>query len=198
MGSEHADGRREVSERNPEGTGTQGDISVTAETINRAGERQTAAPGKEFARRFTNMLCELRLQTGIQQRIEKLLGEFADEHPNLRGSYLSRHVDASYFSDGSCGWEAEAKPKLQGLALEGENLFEFLAFSQGIRMHTTPISTIMNIEELWLETAPDQPFNLRICLYHSFPATTILYAPDGDSQDSAIAFAHRLKYLRGF
>lgn len=171
---------------------------MAAETINRASERQTTAPGKEFVRRFTNMLCELRLQTGIQQRIEKLLSEFGEEHPNLRGSYLSRHVDPSYFSDGACGWEAEAKPKLQGMAIEGENLFEFLAFSNGIRTHTTPISTIMNVEELWLETAPDQPFNLRICLYHSFPATTILYAPDGDSQDAAIGFVHRLKYLRGF
>ena len=172
---------------------------MTAESsIAKTPERQAGSPGKEFARRFTNMLCELRLQPGIQNRIEKLLGDFSEEHPNLRGSYLSRHVDPSYFSDGACGWEAEARPKLQGVAIEGENLFEFIAFSNGIRAHSTPISTIMNVEEVWLETAPDQPFTLRICLFHSFPATTILYAPDGDSQDSAVAFAHRLKYLRGF
>jgi hypothetical protein len=172
---------------------------VSAEpALNIVSERQSGSPGKDFARRFTNMLCELRLQPGIQNRIEKLMGEFADEHPNLRGSYLSRHVDSSYFSDGSCGWEAEARPKLQGLAIEGENLFEFIAFSNGIRLHTTPLSTVMNIEELWLEAAPDEPFLFRICLFHSFPATTILSAPDGDSQDSAVAFAQRLKYLRGF
>jgi hypothetical protein len=172
---------------------------VTAETsLNKTGDRQAGSPGKDFTRRFTNMLCELRLQRGIQNRIEKLMNEFSDMHPNLRGSYLSRHVDSSYFIDGSCGWEADARPKLQGLAIEGENMFEFIAFSNGVRIHTTPLSTIMNIEELWLETAPDQPFTLRICMYHSFPATTILFAPDGDSQDAAVAFAHRLRYLRGF
>lgn len=87
---------------------------------------------------------------------------------------------------------------MQGIAIEGEHLFEFLAFSHGVRIHTTPLQTIMNVEELWLETAPDQPFVFRVCLYHSFPATTILYAPDGDSQDAAVAFITRLKYLRGF
>ena len=46
----------------------------------RADERPAGSAGKDFARRFTNMLCELRLQPGIQNRIDKLLGEFADEH----------------------------------------------------------------------------------------------------------------------
>src|SRR5690242_1895000 len=91
-------------------------------SLSRAGERPSSSAGKDFARRYVNMLCELRLQPGIQNRIEKLLTDFSDEHPNLRGSYISRHVDSSYFSDGCCGWEAEAKPKLQGLAIEGENL----------------------------------------------------------------------------
>lgn len=171
---------------------------MSAEPIlNRVDERQAGSPGKDFARRFTNMLCELRLQPGIQNRIEKLMGEFADERPNLRGTYLSRHVDPTYFSDGSCGWEAESRPQLQGLAIGGENLFEFIAFTNGVRLHATPISSIMSVEELWLEGAPEEPFMLRICLFHSFPATTILTAPDGDSQDAAVAFAHRLKYLRG-
>lgn len=156
------------------------------------------AAGRAFAQRFRNLLCELRLQPGIHQRIETILGDFAAEHSNVRASYLSRDVDESYFSDGSCGWEAAARPKLQGLAIEGENLFEFLAFANGLRMHVTPLSSIMNVEELWLEPAPDQPFVLRVCLYHSFPATTILYAASGDTQESAISFLRRLKYLRGF
>ena len=169
-------------------------------SLSKSGDRQPAAvsAGKDFVRRYINMLCELRLQPGIHNRIEKLMGEFAEEHPNIRGSYLSRHVDPSYFSDGSCGWEAEAKPKLQGLAVEGENLFEFISFTNGIRFHTTPLSSVMNIEELWMETTPEAPFTFRICLFHSFPATTLLPAPDGDSQDSAVMFAQRLKYLRGF
>lgn len=161
------------------------------------GERERAA-GREFVRRFSNLLCELRLQPGIHKRIETILGEFADAHPNVRASYLSRDVDELYFSDGVCGWEANARPKLQGIAIEGENLFEFLAFSNGLRTHTTPISTIMNVEELWLEAAAEQPFVLRACLFHSFPATTILYAPRPDTQDAATAFLQRLKYLRGF
>lgn len=153
---------------------------------------------REFTRRFSNLLCELRLQNGIHQRIETLLNEFADAHPNPRAIYLSRDVDESYFSDGSCGWEAAARPKLHGIAIEGENLFEFLAFSNGIRMHVTPLASIVHIEELWLETAPEQPFVLRVCCYHSFPATTVLYAPNPDSQEAAVAFIQRLKYLKGF
>jgi hypothetical protein len=160
-------------------------------------EKTPLTAGREFARRFTNTLCELRLPTGIHQRIERLIGEFAEEHPNLRASYISRSVDESYFNDGSCGWEATARPKLQGVAVEGENLYEFLAFANGFRSHSTPLSTVMNIEELWLETAPEQPFTLRVCFYHSFPATTILYAPDGESQEAAVSFIRRVKYLRG-
>ena len=129
-------------------------------------ERET--PTREFGRRFRNLLCELRLQPGIHQRIETLLTEFTEAHPNLRASYLSRDVDDSYFSDGSCGWEASARPKLQGIAIEGETLYEFLAFANGLRMHATPLNTIMNVEELWLEPAADQPFVLRACLFHSF------------------------------
>jgi hypothetical protein len=157
-----------------------------------------ATAAREFVRRYTNLLCELRLQTGIRQRIETMLNEFAEVHPNLRASYISRDVDESYFNDGSCGWEAAARPKLQGLAIEGENLFEFLSFTNGLRTHTTPLNSIVNVEELWLETAQDQPFVLRISLYHSFPATTLLYAPNGETQEGARAFLQRLKYLRGF
>jgi hypothetical protein len=160
-------------------------------------EKTPVSAGREFARRFTNTLCELRLPIGIHQRIERLIGEFAEEHPNLRASYISRSVDESYFNDGSCGWEAAARPKLQGVAIEGENLYEFLAFANGFRSHSTPLSTVMNIEELWLETAPEQPFTLRVCFYHSFPATTILYAPEGESQEAAVSFIRRVKYLRG-
>jgi hypothetical protein len=161
-------------------------------------ERLPTTAGREFARRFSNLLCELRLQTGIHQRIERLLAEFAEEHPNLRAAYLSRHVDESYFNDGTFGWEAASRPKLHGLAIEGENLFEFMAFAHGLRRHSTPLSTVVNVEELWLEPAPEQPFVLRVSLYHNFPATTILYAPDGDSQEAAATFVGKLKYLRGF
>lgn len=163
-----------------------------------AVEPKPNTAAREFVRRFTNLLQELRLQMGIQQRIETILNEFAQAHPNVRASYLSRDVDESYFSDGACGWEAVARPKLQGLAIEGENLFEFLAFAHGLRTHVTPLNTIMNIEEMWLEPAPAQPFVLRASCYHSFPATTLLYAPNGDTQEAALAFLQRLKYLRGF
>ncbi len=171
---------------------------MSAERIYLTSQEPKPIASRDFARRFTNLTDELRLQPGIRQRIETLLGEFADAHPNLRAWYLARDVDESYFADGACGWEAAARPKLQGLAIEGEHLFEFLAFANGLRMHTTPLNTIMNVEELWLETAPDQPFVLRVCLYHSFPATTMLYAPSGEAQESAVAFLSRLKYLRGF
>ncbi len=178
-----------VSERN---TGKRSALPPNSERV-----RECVA-GREFTRKFRNLLCELRMQPGIHQRAETLLTEFAEAHPNLRASYLSRDVDESYFSDGSCGWEANARPRLQGIAIEGESLFEFLAFANGLRMHATPLNTIMNVEELWLEPAPDQPFVFRACLFHSFPATTILYALHPDSQESAVAFLQRLKYLRGF
>ena len=160
-------------------------------------ERAVTA-GRDFARRYANTLYELQLQRGIHNRIELLLNEFAEAHPNLRATYLSRYVDESYFSDGSWGWEAAARPKLHGLAVDGENLFEFLAFAGGVRAHSAPLDTIVNVEETWLEPAPEQPFVFRVFFHHNFPATTILYAPDGDSQDAAVAFARRIKYLRGF
>ena len=163
-----------------------------------ANDKRCTTASWEFARRYSNLLCELRLKTGIKHRIETILTEFVEIHPDLRASYVSRDVDESYFSDGSCGWEAAARPKLHGLAIEGENMYEFLAFSNGLRTHCTPLTSIMNIEELWLETAPDQPFVLRISLYHSYPATTVLYAPTGETQDAARAFLQRLKYARGF
>ncbi|HLK55659.1 MAG TPA: hypothetical protein VKU00_03795 [Chthonomonadaceae bacterium] len=172
---------------------------MSAERVgNSASEKMGASLGREFTRKFTNTLCELRLSMGIAQRIEKLLEEFAEEHPSPRGTYISRNVDDSYFNDGSCGWEATAKPKLHGLVLESDKIYEFLAFANGLRTYVSPLETVMNIEELWLEPGPNQPFILRACLFHSFPATTILYAPDGESQDAAVAFLRRVKYLRGF
>ena len=171
---------------------------MAAEMTARGISEKASTSAREFVRRFTNLLCELRLPVGISQRIEKLMAEFAEEHPSLRAIYISRSVDDSYFSDGSCGWEAVAKPKLQGLAVDGDRIYEFLAFANGLRTYVSPLETVMNVEELWLEPAPDQAFVLRICLYHSFPATTILYAPDGESQDAAVSFVRRLKYLRGF
>ena len=164
----------------------------------RYSDRSATTAGREFSRKFCNLLIEIRLQAGIHNRIEKVMGDFAEEHPNLRASYISRDVDDSYFNDGSCGWEALAKGKLQGLAIEGDKMYEFLAFANGFRMHATPLETVMNVEELWLESAPSQPFAFRVCLYHSFPATTILTAPTGEGQDAAVSFVQRLKYLRGF
>ena len=161
-------------------------------------DRAAANTGQEFVRRFTNLLCELRLTPGIHKRSERILADFAAEHPNLRAAYVSRHVDESYFSDGSCGWQASAGPKLQGIAADENHLYEFLAFAHGLRMHTTPLSTVMNIEELWLESSPKEPFTFRAIFYHSFPATTLIYAPDGESQEAAVSFLRRLKYLRGF
>ncbi len=159
---------------------------------------QIHTAGGEFVRKFTNLLMELRLQTGIQRRSETLLKEFADAHPNLRASYISREVDATYFADGTYGWEAASRAQLQGLAIEGENLFEFLAFSNGLRMHATPLNTVVHVEEVWMEHAPDQPFNFRACLFHSYPATTMLCASTGEGQNLAHDFLVRLKYLRGF
>ncbi len=171
-----------------------------ATEVNAAKYSDRSAPtaGREFARRFCNLLVEIRLQAGIHKRIEKVIGDFAEEHANLRASYISRDVDDSYFNDGSCGWEAAAKGKIQGLAIEGDKMYEFLAFSNGLRMHATPLDTVMNVEELWLESGPSQPFAFRVCLYHSFPATTILTANSGEGQDAAVSFVQRLKYLRGF
>ncbi|HLI47656.1 MAG TPA: hypothetical protein VKV18_03040 [Chthonomonas sp.] len=172
---------------------------MSAERIARmADSEQPNSSAALFVHRFKNGLYELQLSPGIFRRIEGLLEEFAQSHPNLRGSYLSHEVDPSYFSDGAYGWEAVHRPRLQGLAIEGETLFEFLAFASGFRMHATPLESIVNIEELWMEPAPDKPFILRVCIYHSFPAATLLYAPTGETQEAAAAFVSRLKYLRGF
>lgn len=164
----------------------------------RVYERRADAAGREFADKFCNMLCELRLQPGTHARIVRTLNEFAEEHPRIRAGYLSREVDESYFSDGACGWEASARPRLQGVALEEGKLFEFLAFSNGLQVHSTSLDAVVDIEELWLEIAPDQPFAMRVTLYHSFPATTVLVASEADGQEAASSFVRRLKYLRGF
>ena len=42
-------------------------------------EKTPLTAGREFARRFTNTLCELRLPTGIHQRIERLIEDSADD-----------------------------------------------------------------------------------------------------------------------
>jgi hypothetical protein len=144
------------------------------------------------------MAHELQLQPGILSRIEIVLDVFAAEHPAVRAAYVSRDVDPSYFDDGVFGWEAAARPKLQGLAIESEVLFEFLAFANGIQTQATPIESILNVEELWMEIDTEQPFVFRGCLYHSFPATTILAAQDREGQEEAASFLRRLKYLRGF
>ncbi len=161
-------------------------------------DRQPRTAGSEFVRRFENALHELRQQPGTYYKTTQLLSEFADLHPNLRGSYISREVDPSYFANGQCGWEAGARGKLQALALEGECLFEFLAFTNGIRMHSTPLSSVMNVEETWLEPSTDQPFVFKACMYHSFPATTLLTACTPEGEESAHEFLARVKYLRGF
>ena len=171
---------------------------MAAERLYSSAAENAAPTGREFVRRYNNLLCELQLQRGIHQRIERLMNDFAEERPNLRATYISRHLDESYFSDGAYGWEAAARPKLHGMAAVGENLYEFVSFAHGFRAHSTPLNTIVNIEETWMEPAPGQPFVLRVCFYHTFPATTILYAPDGESQDAVTAFVLRVKYLRGF
>ncbi len=172
---------------------------MSAEAVPTGGSRESRqVEGKAFARRFCNLLCELQLQPGIYRRIERIVQDFGIERPALRAVYISRYVDPTYFSEEAYGAEAAAHPQLQALVIEGRNLYEFLAFAQGFRCHTTPISTIVNIEETWLEPEPSQPFLFRACLYHSFPAATILYAPDGDLQEYAMQFLDSLKNVRGF
>jgi len=157
----------------------------------------TTTAGAEFARKFCNHLAELRLQPGIHHRIERLIKEFSEVHPNLRGSYLSRHVDPKYFEEGVYGWEAGVRPKLHALALSGDHLHEFIAFSNGFRRSSTPLETISSVEEVWLEAAPDSPFTYTASLTHSFPSVTLLYAPEPEGQDAAALFIDRIKYLRG-
>jgi len=172
---------------------------MSAELTPSGGTRESRqVEGKAFARRFCNLLCELQLQPGIYRRIERIIQDFGMDKPLLRAVYLSRSVDPSYFAEEAYGTTAADRPQLQALVIEGRNLYEFLAFAQGFRSHVTSISTIVNIEETWLEPEPSQPFVFRACLYHSFPAATILYAPDGDLQEYATQFLDSMKSVRGF
>lgn len=164
---------------------------MTAETI-------ANNPGREFARKFSNTLVELQLQAGIHRRIENLVNDWAAAHPNLRASYLSREVDASYFQSDDCPPEALSRPKLQAIAVEGDRMYEFVAFTNGFRRDITQIESIVHLQETWLEPKPDEPFVLRVAIYHAFPAATILLATTGEQQDLIQDFLTRLKYLKGW
>lgn len=155
-------------------------------------------PGREYVRRFNNTLVELQLQTGIHRRIENLLNDWAAEHPNLRASYMSREVDPGYFQDPEYPPDALARPKLQGLAVEGERLYEFVAFAHGLRRDVVDLRSIAQIQETWLEPKVDEPFVYRIALMHSFGAATVLLATTGETQDVAQDFLARLRYLKGW
>ena len=157
-----------------------------------------SAVGRDFVRRFTNVLPELQLQAGIARRIENLLNDWSAEHGNLRGTYISREVDASYFQDRDMPPEALARPKLHALAIDGEHLFEFVAFAHGLRRDVVDLRSIAQIQETWLEPKPEDPFIYRVLLYHNFPAATVMLATTGETQDSAQEFVARLKYLRGW
>ena len=159
-------------------------------------EQNTA--GREFARKFSNILPELQLQTAIHRRIEDLLQDWGSEHPNLRGTYFGREVDPAYFSDVDNAPEAVSRPKLQGIAIEGEALHEFIAFAHGIRRDVVELGSIVHLQETWVETKPDEPFYYRVVLGHAFGASTILLAPKGEAQDAAQEFVGRFKYLRGW
>lgn len=156
------------------------------------------SPGREFARKFGNTLVELQLQGGIHRRIENLVNDWAAEHPNLRASYLSREVDASYFQGEDCPPEALSRPKLQGIAVEGDRMYEFVAFSHGFRRDVASLDSIVHVQETWLEPKPDEPFVLRVAFYHTFPAATILLATTGEQQDLIQDFLTRLRYLKGW
>lgn len=158
----------------------------------------TTTAGREFARKFNNTLVELQLQTGIHRRIENLVSQFAEEHPNLRGSYIAREADESYYQMPDFPPEAITRPKLHGIAIENEHLFEFFAFHHGLRRDVVDLRSIVHIQETWLEPRPEQPFILRIALFHTFPAATVLFATTGETQDAAMDFVARLKYLRGW
>jgi hypothetical protein len=154
--------------------------------------------GKEFARKFTNALPDLQLHTAIHRRIEDMLEDWASEHPNLRGSFIGREVDPAYFQTIDGAREAAGRPKLQGLAIEGETLFEFVAFAHGIRKDATELSSIVQLSETWVEAKADEPFTYRVELIHNFGAATILMATKCEGQDLAQEFVGRFKYLRGF
>jgi hypothetical protein len=152
--------------------------------------------GAEFARRFRNVLCELQLQTGIYRRIEHLINVFGQEHPNLRATYISREVDESYFT----GYPVDvlARPRLQGIAVEGDCMYEFVAFHHGFRADVLELRSISHIQETWLEPKPEEPFVLRVQIYHDVAAATILLATNGEGQDAVQEFIARIKYLRGW
>jgi hypothetical protein len=156
------------------------------------------SPGREFARKFTNILPELQLQSGIHRRIENMLEDWSAEHPNLRGSYFGREVDPSYLAGVDGAPEALARPKLHGLAIEGEVLHEFVVFAHGIRKDVVELGSIAQLQETWVETKPDEPFLYRAELFHTFGASTILVASKGEAQDAAQEFVSRFRYLRGW
>src|SRR5262249_4905231 len=134
----------------------------------------------------------------IYRRIENLVNAFAEEHANLRSSYISREVDESYYQMPDFPSEAITRPKLHGIALENDRLYEFFAFQHGLRRDVVDLRSIVHIQETWLEPKVDQPFILRISLFHDFPAMTVLFATTGEGQDAAQEFVGRLKYLRGW
>lgn len=154
--------------------------------------------GREFARKFTNILPELQLQTSIHRRIEDILQDWSDAHPNLRGSYFGRDVDAAYFQGLDCAPDAATRPKLHGLAIGGEELFEFVAFAHGLRKDIVDLSSIVQLQETWIETKPEEPFVYKVQFLHAFGAATIIVAPTGEAQDAAQEFVGRFKYLRGW
>ncbi|HSV75228.1 MAG TPA: hypothetical protein VLH79_15845 [Chthonomonadales bacterium] len=160
--------------------------------------QEPQSAGREFARRYRNILCGLQLQTGIHRRIETIVDEFAEEHPSLRATYIGREVDESYFVDGPLPVDALARPRLQGLAVARDTLHELIAFAHGLQRDTVELSSIVRVEETWLEPRPEEPFVLRIRLHHVFGACTVLLASTGEAQDAAREFAERVRYLRGW
>lgn len=159
---------------------------------------ETTTAGAEFARRFNNVLCELQLQTGIYRRIEHLMNVFGQEHPNLRASYISREVDESYLQGPEYPIEALTRPRMQGLAVEGDCIYEFIAFHHGFRRDVVELHSICHIQETWLEPKPEEPFVLRVHIYHDVSAATVLLATTGEAQDAVQEFLTRVKYLRGW
>lgn len=159
---------------------------------------ETVTGGREFARRFSNTLCELQLQQGIYRRADQLISEFGEEHGNLRGSYISREVDESYFPASQFLPEALARPKLQGIALDNDKMYEFVAFAHGLRRDVSDLRSVVHVQETWLEPKADEPFVVRVAIYHTFPAVTVLLASTGEGQDAIQDFVGRLKYLRGW
>lgn len=159
---------------------------------------ETTTAGREFVRKFNNTLCELQLQEGIFRRTEQLMNEWAEEHPNLRGTLLLREVDESYFPEPTFSAETLARPKLQALAVENERLHEFVAFAHGFRREIMPLDTLVHLHEQWLEPKKDEPFALRISLRYAFHAETVIVATTGEAQDAAREFLARMRYLRGW